>query len=169
MQEIKRQNIWLLIVGLLAIACGLWILFNPVTALVTSALLLGVVFIIMGAGYLMVFRETNDYMILALGILDIILGLIFLTNLGLTAMTMPIIFALWCFFVGISQLVASFQLREVSNSPWGILLTSGLFGLLFGALIFFYPIIGTFTITVFMGGYLILYGIFEFLRALKSF
>ncbi len=167
MQDIKKQNIWLLIIGLLAIASGLWVLFSPITALVTSALILGIVFIVMGVGYLMVFRNTDDYMMLVLGILDILLGLIFLINLGVTAITMPIIFALWCVFVGISQLVAAFQVREMPDSPWGVLLLSGILGILFGALIFFYPVVGTFTITVFMGGYLILYGVFELLRAIR--
>ncbi len=167
MQDITKQNIWLLIIGLLAIASGLWILFSPITALVTSALILGAVFIIMGAGYLMVFRDTRDYMMLLLGILDLLLGLIFLTNLGITAMSMPIVFALWCFFVGVSQLVASFQVREMPDSPWGVLLLSGILGILFGGLIFFYPVVGTFTITVFMGGYLILYGVFELLRSMR--
>lgn len=162
------KNIWLLIISLLLIGSGFYVIFNPITALLASALFMGIVFILMGIGYLLIFSQSKSYMVLTLGILDMLIGLIFLTNLGITALTMPIIFALWCLFIGITQLAAGFQMKEMADPSWSWILTAGIAGILFSFLIFFYPVIGTVTLTLLMGGYLIIYGAFELTRFIRG-
>ncbi len=162
------KNIWLLIVSLILIMCGIYVLFSPATALVASALIAGAAFIAMGAGYLMAFRYTRSYMHVTLGVLDIVVGLILLVNLGVTAASMPIIFAFWCLFVGITQVVAALELREVGEPIEKWLLASGIIGIIFSLLIFFNPVFGVLTISFLMGAYLILYGAFELNRYLRQ-
>lgn len=164
----NSKSIWLLIISLILIGCGIYVLFNPMTALVASALAAGIIFILMGFGYLFDFRQCHSYMCLAIGILDIIVGVILLANLGITAVSMPIIFGLWCLFVGITQFVAALELKEEGSSFGNWLLAAGLVGIIFGLLIFFYPGFGAMTITFLMGSYLILYGAFELNRYIKS-
>lgn len=161
------KSIWLLIISLLTIALGVYVLFNPVTALLAMAVYIGIAFILMGIGYFMIYQDTNSYMMLTLAILDIIVGIIFLANLGVSAVTMPIIFALWTLFVGITQLVGAFQLKERGSSAWGWILALGIIGILFSLLIFIYPMIGVVTLTVLMGGFLIIYGALELVRYLR--
>ena len=162
-------NLWLLIISILLIGCGIYVLLNPITALIASALFIGITFILMGVGYLIVFRRTKSYMQLSIGLLDIVIGLIFLANLGITAVSMPLIFGLWCLFIGVTQIAAGLELKQVLDRSWSWIVTSGIVGLIFALLIFFYPFIGTVTITLLMGGYLIVYGAFELNRYLRGF
>lgn len=165
----SSHHLWLLVISILLIGCGIYILLNPITALIASALFIGITFIMMGIGYLIVFGRTKSYMHLSLGILDIVIGLIFLTNLGITTISMPLIFGLWCLFIGVTQITAGLELKKVNDRSWSWITTSGVIGLVFALLIFFYPLIGTITITLLMGGYLIIYGAFELNRYLRGF
>lgn len=163
----SRRSIWLLIIGVLLILCGIYVILNPITALLASAMFIGLVFIVLGAGYLMVFRERNSYWMLALGILDLIIGVLFLGNLGITAASMPVIFGLWILFNGITEIVMGLEMKRNSDPNWQILFWGGIGGIIFSLLIFAYPVVGTFMITALIGIYLIVYGMLEIIRYFK--
>lgn len=169
--QLNSKNIWLLIISILLILSGIYVLFNPITALVASALSIGIILILIGTGYLIMFRQSNSYIMLTMGILDLLIGILFLTNIGVTAMSMPIIFGLWILFNGISQLVMGIEMKGISvESPaWKWLIGSGIFGIIFSLLVFAYPMLGTAAITLILGFYLIGYGGFELNRYLKAF
>ncbi len=159
-----NRSVWLLIIGILLILCGLYVIFNPVTALIASAMIIGLIFIVVGTGYLMVFRESESYMMLSLGILDLIIGVLFIANLGITAVNMPIIFGLWILFNGITEIVMGIEMKGRLDTNWKILFFGGIAGVIFSLLIFAYPVIGTFVITMLIGAYLIAYGALEIVR-----
>ncbi len=163
----SRKSIWLLIIGVLLILCGIYVILNPITALLASAMFIGLVFIVLGAGYLMVFRERDSYWMLALGILDLIIGVLFLGNLGITAVSMPVIFGLWILFNGITEIVMGLEMKRNSDPNWQILFWGGIGGIIFSLLIFAYPVVGTFMITALIGIYLIVYGLLEIIRYFK--
>ena len=167
-QTQPRHSLWLLLISLLLIGSGLYLLFHPATALVTSALIVGMAFILVGAGYFMEFHSNPSYLYPALGVLDMIIGVVLLANLGVTATTMPIIFGFWCLFTGISQFVGGFLMRG-RLTPFGRLISlTGLIGVIFGILLFLYPLFGVFTITFLLGAYLIIYGCFELGRYVRD-
>lgn len=156
----RHVGIWHLIAGIIMAIVGIYVWFNPVVTLVALALYLGIAFIVVGAGYFAFSFSYQSGWYLIVGILDILVGIIFVSNLGVTAASLPIIFALWCLAVGVIQIVAAFQLKKI-DLPWGWDLTAGILGILFAFLILAYPAIGTITITALMGAYIILYGIVE--------
>ena len=164
MQEKKTKSIWLLLISLLLIAGGIYVLFNPATALLTSALVLGISFVFMGSAYLFDYRRCRKWSCTALGILDILIGVFLLSNLLATAISIPFIFGLWCLFVGIIQFAEGLQVRNVASDISILLLAMGFLGIVFGILMFLYPLFGMVMITFFMGTYLILYGAFELNR-----
>lgn len=163
-QNLCSKNIWLLIISILLILSGIYVLFNPLSALIASVIFIGIFLLLIGSAYLLSFQENDSYAILALGILDIFLGLIFLTNIGITAITFPIIWAFWIMFNSIVQLAMGLELRNSPDVPYKQMIGTSIFGILFSILIFIYPVVATFTITVLLGFYLIGYGIFEFYR-----
>ena len=77
LKKICYRNIWLLIVSLLLITSGVYVLFNPLSALIASVLIIGILFIILGSSYILAFKDGDSYAILALGILDVFIGLLF--------------------------------------------------------------------------------------------
>lgn len=166
-QNICSKKIWLLIISILLIVSGIYVFFNPLSALLTSALFIGVILIMMGTGYILSFSQGESYAILALGLLDILVGILFLTNLSITALTLPIILAFWIMANSVVQLAMSFELRNDPNFPTKPLVIGSCLGIILSVLIFLYPIVGTLTITLLVGFYLIGYGLFELHRFIK--
>ncbi|MFV0627281.1 MAG: HdeD family acid-resistance protein [Alphaproteobacteria bacterium] len=155
----KSNSAWILFVSLVMIGLGVYVWFHPVGAMMALALYLGIAFIFVGVGYLAAYGYWKNSRDLALGIMDVIVGLVFVSNLGITASTIPVLFAFWALFVGVTQVVAAFELKEVKAPEWKFLLVAGLISIVFGFIIVYMPIVGAITITILMGTYLIIYGL----------
>lgn len=168
LKKICYRNIWLLIVSLLLITSGIYVLFNPLSALIASVLIIGILFIILGSSYILAFKDGDSYAILALGILDVFIGLLFLTNIGVSVITLPIILAFWILFNSTVQLAMGLEIKNNPNAPWKQLVGASVFGIAFSVLIFIYPTIGNITITLLLGLYLLGYGIFELNRFITT-
>ncbi len=156
----RHADVWHLVAGIIMAVLGIYVWFHPVVSLMALAIYLGVAFIIVGAGYLMFSFSVESGWYLLVGILDLLVGIIFVTNLGVTAASLPIIFALWCLAVGAIQLVSAFRQRK-DGLPWSRTLGAGILGVLFAFLILAYPAFGAITITALMGAYILLYGVLE--------
>lgn len=156
----KTAGIWHLIAGMLMALLGVFIWLNPAATLLALALYIGIVFIVVGAGYFAASFSFRSGWYLLVGILDILVGIVFVSNLGVSAASLPIIFAIWCLAVGAIQVASAFQLRS-EGFPWGWTLGVGLLGIVFGFLILAYPALGALTITALMGAYVMLYGLVE--------
>ena len=89
-----KPNKGLLFFGILMILAGVWVALNPDAVLLATALYLGAAFLLGGIGYLAVFRTLKSGGFLALGLLDIIVGLVLITNLGVTAASLTVLLAL---------------------------------------------------------------------------
>lgn len=155
------KNIWTLIFGILMILGGIYALFNPLSALIAVALYLGIIFIAMGIGYLSTYRMVKSGSILALGIIDILVGILFVMNLGITAATLPFILALWALFAGIIQIMLSIQFKNENIPTWSWRMGTGILGIVFGLLMLIYPMLGALAITALIGASLIIFGAFE--------
>ncbi len=168
---LQTRNFGLLLISLLLIIGGIYVLFHPMAALLASAFMIGFVFVALGVGYLLLYGQVKTYWALGLGILDLFIGIVFLSNMGVSAASMPIIFALWILFVGISQLTVGLDLKKLSSNAkgWKWWAASGVFGILFALLIFLFPAVGALSITVVFGIYLIEYGAFELDRYLRGY
>ncbi len=151
---------WHLLAGILMIILGAYVWFNPIVSLVALSLYLGAGLIVIGAGYIGSSLNVDSGWFMFVGVIDILVGIILVTNIGVTAVTLPVIFALWCLAVGVAQLVSSYH-QGRSGRPWGLSLCLGLLGIVFGYLILIYPALGAITISTLMGLYIILYGILE--------
>jgi len=164
--KIVQENpasFWHLAGGVIMALLGIYIWFNPAVSLMALALYLGIVFIVVGAGYFMASFSFRSGWYLAVGILDILVGVVFVSNLGVSAVSLPIIFALWCMAVGVVQIVTAFQFKN-TNFPWYWSLIAGILGVLFAFLILAYPALGVYTITTLMGAYILLYGVVEIIE-----
>lgn len=151
---------WHLIAGLAMVIIGFFIWFNPALSLIALSLYLGTVLVVIGAGYISASLDVDIGWFTFVGVLDILIGIILVTNIGLTAASLPLILGIWCLAVGAAQLVSSYKFGR-QNLPWGWSLALGILGLVFGFLILEYPVLGTVTISTLMGLYFVFYGLFE--------
>ncbi len=165
--ETPGGNAWLLIISLLTIALGVYVLLNPITALVGLALYIGFAFVLIGFGYLMIFQESKNYLFLSLGILDIIIGILLLINIGLTTAGLPLIIALWVLSGGVIQFAEAWRMKDDKMSAWIWFLISGLISIVFAFFIVIWPVISMEAITFLIGAYFIFYGVSELIRYIR--
>lgn len=144
--------------GILMIIAGIWTWFNSDSVLLAMALYLGIVFLAGGASYVYSFMQTRSGAWLALGLLDLIIGLILIANLGLTAISLPIILAIWALSVGVIQTAFAFEMKNDGWAAWKWTLANGVLGIVFGLLVVAHPVIGALTISLMLGAYLVLFG-----------
>lgn len=156
-------GIWHLLAGILMIILGTYIWFNPFISLLALSLYIGIALIIIGSGYIGSSMSLESGWFMFVGAIDIIVGIILVSNLGVSAETLPIIFALWSIAVGSVQVVSSYHLSKI-NLPWGWTLSLGLLGIVFGFLILQYPTLGAITISTLLGLYIIMYGALEIIE-----
>lgn len=165
MFEVKIQaansphvGLWHLFSGILLVALGLMVWFNPMASLMALSLYIGVGLILAGIGYVAVSLDFASGWHMFVGIIDIILGIIFVANLGVTAATLPIFLAWWILAIGAAQLVSSYRLKKFML-PWQLSMVLGLAGIIFGFLMLTYPGIGAIAISTILGLYIVLFGV----------
>ncbi len=162
----EKAGKWHLFTGILMVLLGIFMCFNPVETLIAVALYLGIIFVVIGAAYFMASFSVKSGWYLAIGLLDIIVGVIMISNLGLSVATLPMIFALWCLAAGAVQMMVAYQYRKAGYpSKW--LCVSGVLGVIFGILLLAYPIVGSLTLALIFGLYVILYGLADIAQAVS--
>lgn len=153
-------GLWHLLAGILMVILGVYVWLNPIVSLVALSLYIGAALIVIGAGYVGSSLTVESGWFMFVGVIDIIIGIILVANIGVTAVTLPVIFAIWCIAVGVAQLVSSYRLGR-ADMAWGWSFVLGALGIIFGFLILQYPALGVITISTLMGVYIILYGVLE--------
>ena len=147
---------WLmLIIGILSILCGIWVFRNPVESYFALAVYFSIIFILYGIGEIVnafaSVRYRNWGWGLAIGILDLVIGIILLAHLGWTADMLPFIVGFLLMFAGISFIGQSAQMQSYRRPNWGWLLVGGILTLIFAFLIIFHPLFGVFNIIIWTG------------------
>jgi len=147
---------WLiLIIGILSILCGIWVFRNPAESYFALAVYFSIMFMLYGIGEIInAFagpRYRNWGWGLAIGILDLAVGIILLGNLAWTADILPYLVGFLLMFAGISFIGQSTVLQSYRIPNWGWILTGGILTLIFAFLIIFHPLFGIFNIIIWTG------------------
>lgn len=154
----KRCSIWHLIAGLVMLIMGIVIWANPFASLLAIAFYLGLILFLLGCGYITFSLSQYSGWYMVVGLLDVFIGLIFLTNLGLTAETLPVFFALWILASGAIQISGSYDLYKL-GMPWGWSLISGVIGVILAYFILTSQAFGEWALVLTAGTYVCAYGI----------
>lgn len=163
---IRSKHWWLITLrGLIFFFIGMYILRSPISGM------LGLV--VYGSGLLFISglvisifavssRKLNPNWTWQLfeGLLDIIIAFILLSNIGLTAITLPFVFALFGTLTGFFWIMEALFLRRKHYRYWIVALVAGLFSLGIGALIFYRPVLAALTIVSIIGIMFIIQGLF---------
>ena len=123
-------KIWLCIAGLLLIILGVVCIAKPDITLVSAAWVLGCFTLIAGISKLVFTFRTQAFLpnsgTRALSaILDIFFGCFFLFNVLGTAVSLPVVFAIWVMIEGVVIAVQSFDYKRVGFPMWWVLLLLG--------------------------------------------
>lgn len=154
----KRCSIWHLIAGLIMLVLGILIWANPMSSLIAIAFYLGLVIFLLGCGYATFSLSHYSGWYMVVGLFDIFIGLIFMTNLGLTVETLPVFFALWILASGCIQVAGSLEIRRI-GMPWGWSFVSGVIGVVLSYFILTAPVFGEWALVLTTGTYVVAYGV----------
>lgn len=131
------KKIWLCILGLLLIALGIFCIANPNVTLLSTARILGFGTLFLGI-IKMIFTFRTQAIIPFSGsrmlsaLIDIFFGCFILCHLFGTAISLPVLFAIWVIIQGISVAVQSFDYKKAGFSSWWIILILGICGAILG-------------------------------------
>jgi uncharacterized membrane protein HdeD (DUF308 family) len=158
------RNWWAIALrGVAAILFGVLAFFLPDITLLSLVLLFGAFAIVHGAlavvaGLRHREEKGRDLFMVVAGVLGIIAGIFAILVPGLTALALVYVIAAWAIVIGISELVAAWQLRETIRGEW-LLALNGVVSVLFGLFIAFFPGPGALAIVWLIAAYAIVSGV----------
>ncbi|MBR1658486.1 MAG: DUF308 domain-containing protein [Synergistaceae bacterium] len=157
-----RVNLW--VTGGILIVLGVLMLRYPLEAIMSAGIVLGIGLLMTGVNDVAGWYWFGVRRMLVLGALDIIMGVVMLTQPGLTAFVIPFVIGLWLFTAGISRTCASFWLGGAGIPGWWIVLVSGLAMILFAVMMCVSPLSSTFSVMMILSGVLIASGVLAVLE-----
>ncbi|MDB5155000.1 MAG: protein of unknown function rane [Mucilaginibacter sp.] len=163
-----RSNTWhwwmFLLRGLLFILLGIYMLSAPLTSYVALSFLFGIIILLAGITellYAYANRHTGGWgWRFLLGIIDLVLGIILVTDVSVSMSVLPFLVGIWFLFKGFSLL----GFASLLHRPFWMI-AGGILMILFALLIIFNPAIGAMTIVLWTAFAFIITGIFNSLLA----
>lgn len=152
----KSTKIWLAIAGILLIALGIVCLCYPADTLFTTAWLIGIFTLVAGIAKLVFTFRTQAFLPnsgsrMLSGILEVLLGLIFICNTVFLAFSLPVIFAMWVIIESVIIAVNSLDYKKVGFTGWWGILILGLCGIVVGFLGLRNPQVSAVTLSTLIG------------------
>jgi uncharacterized membrane protein HdeD (DUF308 family) len=172
MNNILKKN-FVSINGILAIVFGLVALFFPGLTLATLGILFSIAILVGGimliAGSLRI-RKINHrwYILLLEGIIGILVGIIILARPELVATVFVTIIGIWALIIGLVFLFTYIKSRLPSFSNTFMLIIS-ILSLITGIFIIIDPFESTRIITILIGIYAIIYGLFSVIHSSRIY
>jgi uncharacterized membrane protein HdeD (DUF308 family) len=160
------SSVWklLLLRGILALLFGLLAVFLPAITFSTIILWLGAWLAINGV-LMMVgsfqdkAEDKNWWIAMLAGIVSLLLGIYTFMNPTVTGAIIIVYLAIWSLIVGIAEIVFAIRIRkEIKGEGW--LIAGGVLSIIFGVLLLANPIQGGITLTLLLGIYAFIYGLF---------
>lgn len=130
-------KIWLCIAGVLLVVLGVVCTAKPNVTLVGAAWILGLFTLLAGISKLVFTLNTQRFLPnsgtrMLSALLDIFFGCFFLFNILGTAISIPVVFAIWVMIEGFVIAVQSFDYKKVGFPSWWGLLVLGIAGAVLG-------------------------------------
>jgi uncharacterized membrane protein HdeD (DUF308 family) len=167
------RNWWVLLLrGLVAIAFGVLVWFQPAMSLAALVLLFGAYS--MADGILSVWtaiaerKEREHWGLLLLGgLLGIGVGILTFLVPGITALALVFYIAVWAIATGVLEIVAAIRLRKEIEGEW-LLILSGLVSVVFGVILMAQPGVGALAVLWLIATYAIVFGVLLVILAFKA-
>lgn len=161
---------WILI-GLFLLVMGLYFLIHPQETLLSVAWMFGLTMLVSGAADLVVYAARKwvyglSGWFLADGIIDVVLGVVFLCNGWLAVEVLPYVLAVWAVGSGIVKCAGALVYRRGGMPFWGVQFGVGVVVLLFGVAVLLHPMIAVAAISAVIAILLITQGLMALMRGL---
>jgi uncharacterized membrane protein HdeD (DUF308 family) len=148
--------------GIVAVLFGILAFIIPGGVLLTLVLLFGFYALVDGVLALVAavraIEHRRSFGLLAVeGVLGVLAGIITVLRPGVAAFVLVIFIAVWAVLTGIAEIVQAVELRRQIANEW-LLILGGAASVIFGVLLFFYPVFGVLVLIGLVGIYAIIFG-----------
>ncbi|WEV40444.1 DUF308 domain-containing protein [Lactobacillus sp. ESL0681] len=159
-----------LVAGVLMIIAGMFLVGHPGKALKAFVLLFAILSILQGFVWLVFYSRFHNFIsfgwvAIVSGILDIVIGILFLRSYDAGGLTLAYLFAIWFLFDSISGIVFASHLRNKSNFYFWISLILNILGLFVAIGLMFNPALSALTLIWLISFWLFMFGINEIVVA----
>ncbi|HOA47789.1 MAG TPA: HdeD family acid-resistance protein [Candidatus Pacearchaeota archaeon] len=161
-----------LVVGIISIGVGLWVMIFPRESITVTALVFVLTFLITGL-FETIFAIANRNAMtnwgwgLALGILNLIIGVLLLLNPAISVLTLAFYVGFVILFHSLAAIIIAFDLKRYLILQWGNLLAMGIIGFILAVLLLVNPSLTTMVVVIFLGLALIIGGTMSIYFSLK--
>ena len=162
-----------LIIGVLALALGVFMLAYPAITYEMMTLLLGLALLAFGIIEMIVGIFSKNIFVsraaVIIGaVLNIVLGILLAANPGIAAITLPLILGMWMLYQSFMTINYAGDLKNFKVRGYGLTLFCGIVLLVLAILILLRPIaIGMITVAVYIALSFIIYGLSEIVSAFR--
>ena len=173
MAAVLLRNWWVLLLrGLIAIAFGVMLWFQPSISLAALVLLFGAYVMvdgILGVWTAIADRKVREHWVLLLiwGLLGIGVGILTFVVPGITALVLVFYIAIWAIATGVLEIVAAIRLRKEIKGEW-LLILGGLLSVVFGVILVAQPGVGALAVLWLIAAYAVAFGILLVILAFKA-
>lgn len=152
----KGSKFLLVMAGLLLIALGVVCMIRPAETLFASAWMIGIFTMLSGLFTLMFTFRTQHFLPnsgtrMLSGLLQMFLGLFFLSNNFALTSALPIVFAIWVIIEGITLFIESFDFKKFGFGFWWCIMLLGLAAAVLGFFGLRNPVAAGKTLSVLIG------------------
>ena len=170
LQMIQRSWWVLALYGVISILFGIGAVLWPLTTALALAWAFGVMALAEGVTSLVALFDKNTpiskgwlaiYALASIGF-----GIVAVIFPGAVAGLLLLFLAAWLVVGGIYRIMFAVRVRKEIDGEWWIAL-SGVLSILLGVLFFAYPAAGLASVTVWIGAFVLLYGVFQLLAAFR--
>ena len=172
METIQHKFNWFsLVVGVILFVAGIVTFIHLGTTLEFISIIIGATAVVKGL-YELWFKHVLDTTteektlgLFAMGIVDLVLGFLFIFKAATGAQVVAYIFALWFIFDAIVQLAASKQFKSVGKAHYVWMIVLNVIALILGIALLFNPLLASIAIVWIVSIYLVVTGISQFISA----
>ncbi len=161
------KNWWIsVLIGIFAALLGIWCLFTPLSTFLAMTILFTVGFFV-GGIFEIIFALTNMSSMrnwgwtLVIGIIDVIFGIILMSNMLISAEVLSYLIVFWILFQSIWGIGLSIDLKNEKESGWAWLLVLSILGLVFAIASLFRPAMSALFAAYMLGFSFLAYGVFR--------
>jgi uncharacterized membrane protein HdeD (DUF308 family) len=161
----------LMLRGIISVIFGLFAFFYPYLTMATLVMLIGIFITVNGILTIIMaftYKRHNDHWwnYLLQGLISLVLGILIMTWPGITAILLFMIVAAWIIIVGIIEIIAYINLRQLFTNNL-ILVVAGILSVLLGLYFIRFPKAGIFALIWLIGIYAIFIGSLSIIAAIK--
>lgn len=171
MEEKKKFQWGSFILGLVFIWASLAAFRNPAGDLIAIVVVFGITALVAGIVNLVARSKwkqatgSKSSMLMVMAVIDIIIGLILLFNIGAGVIALPFVFAIWFILDSIQGLLMLDTVKAINKGYYWFSLIINILGIIIGFLLFFDPITSALTLAFLVGFYFLMAGIACFVEA----